>query len=91
MMAAAGIARRLGMIDQELVDRQRNVLKQYNLPVAVSGMTTDEIIAATKTDKKSRGGSIRWVLLEGHGRATTRRNIPEELVRKAIEEVISGE
>lgn len=89
MMAAAGIARRLGMIDQELVDRQRNVLKQYNLPVAVSGVTADELIAATKTDKKSRGGAIRWVLLEGPGKAVNRRDVPEDVVREAVQQVIT--
>lgn len=91
MMAAAGIARRLGMLDQELVDRQRTVLKRFNLPVTVSGLAADQIITATKSDKKSRGGVIRWVLLEGPGKATTRRDVPEDLVRDAIEDVISGD
>ncbi len=89
MMAAAGIARRLGMIDQELVDRQRNVLKLYDLPVTVSGVTADELIAATKTDKKSRGGSVRWILLEGPGKAVVRSDVPEDVVREAVEEVIA--
>ncbi len=89
MMAAAGIARRLGMIDQELVDRQRAVLKRYNLPVTVSDVTADQLIAATKSDKKTRGGTIRWVLLEGPGKATTRRDVQDEVVREAVEEVIS--
>ncbi len=88
MMAAAGIARRLGMIDSELVDRQRTVLERYNLPVTVSGVTANELIAATKTDKKSRGGSVRWVLLEGPGKAVVRRDVPEDAVREAVEEVI---
>ncbi len=89
MMAAAGIAHRLGMIDQELVDRQRAVLEQYSLPVQVSGLSADQIIAATKSDKKSRGGTIRWVLLEGPGKAVTRRDVPEEVVREAVEKVIA--
>lgn len=90
MMAAAGIARRLGMIDEELVDRQQNVLQQYNLPVTMSGVTADELIAATKTDKKSRGGSIRWVLLEGPGKAVTRKDVPEDVVRDALADVITS-
>jgi 3-dehydroquinate synthase len=90
MMAAAGIAQRLGMIGQELVDRQRAVLRRYNLPVTVSGATAEQIIAATRSDKKSRGGSIRWVLLEGPGKAVTRRDVPEDVVREAVEGVIAG-
>lgn len=89
MMAAAGIAEKLGMLDREFVDRQRAVLQRYNLPVSVSGVTVDAIIAATKSDKKSRGGTIRWVLLEGPGKAVTRRDVPEEIVRASVAEVIS--
>jgi 3-dehydroquinate synthase len=88
MMAAAGIAERLGMIGPELVDRQRAVLERYNLPVTVKGMTVDQVIDATKTDKKTRGGNIRWVLLEGPGKAVTRRDVPEYVVRAAVEAVI---
>ncbi len=84
MMAAAGIAEKLGMIDSELVDRQRNVLKSYDLPVRASGLDVDEIISATKSDKKTRGGAIRWVLLNGAGSATTRRDVPDDIVREAV-------
>jgi len=88
MMAAAGIAQRLGMIDEELVDRQRRVLQSYDLPVRASGLDVDALLDATKSDKKSRGGTIRWVLLEGPGKATTRRDVPEEVVREAVQAVL---
>ncbi len=88
MMAAAGIAQRLGMIDAELVDRQRAVLQRYSLPVTVKGVTAEQLIEATKTDKKNRGGNIRWVLLEGPGKSVTRRDVPEDVVREAVEAVI---
>ena len=88
MMAAAGIAERMGMIDSELVDRQRRVLESYDLPVRGKGLDVDALIDATKSDKKSRGGNIRWVLLEGPGKATTRRNVPDNIVREAIEAVL---
>jgi 3-dehydroquinate synthetase len=42
------------------------------------------LIDATKSDKKSRGGTIRWVLLEGPGKATTRRDVPEEVIRETV-------
>ena len=90
MMAAARIAERLGMIGRELVDRQRAVLTRYNLPLTVSGVTAEQVIAATRSDKKTRGGTVRWVLLEGPGKATTRREVPENIVREAVEEVIAG-
>jgi len=76
------------MIDQELVDRQRRVLESYNLPISVSGLSVDELLDATKSDKKSRGGTIRWVLLEGPGQATTRRDVPDAVVREAVESIL---
>jgi 3-dehydroquinate synthetase len=88
MMAAARIAETLGMIDEELVERQRRVLKSYDLPTSASGLNVDDIIEATKSDKKSRGGTIRWVLLEGPGKATTRRDVPDDIVREAVLSVL---
>jgi 3-dehydroquinate synthetase len=84
MMAAARIAERLGMIDNALVERQRRVLSSYDLPTTASGLNVDDLIEATKSDKKSRGGTIRWVLLEGPGKATTRRDVPDDIVREAV-------
>ena len=90
MMAVAGIAERLGMIDSELVDRHRAVLTGYGLPVKAPGVSVDAVIEATRSDKKSRGGTIRWVLLEGPGKATTRRDVPDSVVRDAVGEVLAG-
>ena len=88
MMAAAGIAERLGMIDSELVERQRRVLQSYNLPITANDLNGDALIEATKSDKKSRSGTIRWVLLEGPGKATTRRDVPNDVVRDAVQSVL---
>ncbi len=88
MMAAAGIAERLGMIDSELVERQRRVLQSYNLPITANGLDVDALLEATKSDKKSRGGTIRWVLLEGPGQATTRRDVPDNVVREAVQSIL---
>ena len=38
-------------------------------------------------DKKTSRGVIRWVLLEGIGRATTRRDVPDALVDAALDSV----
>ena len=35
-----------------------------------------------------RGGTIRWVLLEGPGQATTRRDVPEDVVIEALQDVL---
>jgi len=88
MMAAAGIASRWGLIDAELVERQLRLLESYNLPTKAENLDSAAIIDATKSDKKSRGGTIRWVLLEGPGQATTRRDVPEDVVIEALQDVL---
>ena len=89
MMIAAGISRRMGLISEELVDRQRALLQRFELPVTLSGVDADTLIQATASDKKSRGGKIRWVLLRGPGRSTTSRDVPNRIVRAALDDVLS--
>jgi 3-dehydroquinate synthase len=89
MMGAARIAHHLGMIDQELVDRQRALLERFNLPIKASGVPVADIRAAMSLDKKTVGGANRWVLLEGLGHAVVRRDVPVELVDETIRELVS--
>ena len=89
MMVAAGISHRMGFISEELVDRQRNLLNRFELPVTLSGVDADTLIEATTSDKKSRGGKIRWVLLRGPGRSTTSSEVSTKIVRAALADVMS--
>ncbi|MEE8362542.1 MAG: 3-dehydroquinate synthase, partial [Dehalococcoidia bacterium] len=84
LMGAAAISEARGLIGTERVDRQRAVLEQYGLPTSAPGHAADAVFEATKSDKKSVGGAIRWVLLEGPGATTTRRDVPDELVEETI-------
>ena len=88
MMVAAGISQRQGLISEELVDRQRTLLKRFELPVILSDVDPDTLLEATTSDKKSRGGKIRWVLLRGPGRATTSRDVSARVVRAALNHVL---
>ncbi|MBM3959121.1 MAG: 3-dehydroquinate synthase [SAR202 cluster bacterium] len=87
MSAAIRIAHRMGMVAGELVERQDSLLRRFNLPLRAPGVPVDKLLAATRGDKKTRGGAIRWVLLEGPGKATTRRDVPEKLVREVLVEI----
>ena len=89
MTAAAHIANRLGMVDAGLVERQRAVLERFGLPSRADGVSPDAVIEATRSDKKSRGGAILWVLLEGPGRAVIRRDVLEKTVREAVAGVVN--
>ena len=89
MTVAAGIAHRIGLIKSDLVDRQKHILESFNLPTTANNMDVNALISATKSDKKSRGGTIRWVLLEGPGKATTRENVPDAVVLDSLGSILS--
>ena len=89
MTVAAGIAHRIGLIKSDLVDRQKHILESFNLPTTAHNMDVNALISATKSDKKSRGGTIRWVRLEGPGKATTRENVPDAVVLESLASILS--
>jgi 3-dehydroquinate synthase len=69
MMGAGRIAREMGMIGDDLLDRQRNLLQRFNLPISAADVDLDRVRSAMSLDKKTVGGANRWVLLEEVGRA----------------------
>ena len=84
MMGAAEIGRRLGMMTGDEVDRQRSVLSVYGLPVSWPELPSEDVVNAMVNDKKTIGGVIRWVLLDGIGHAVTRKDIPEDIVLDSL-------
>ena len=84
MMGAAAIAQGMGMIDNEVVDRQERLLKRFGLPVKASGVPVDSVFRAMSLDKKTEGGANRWVLLEKIGQAVVRRDVPRDLVEATV-------
>jgi 3-dehydroquinate synthase len=62
MVAEARLAERLGWIDSKPVDRLVALLRRFGLPVDAPGLDVDALIHAMGSDKKNRGGQIRFVL-----------------------------
>ena len=87
MTAAAFIAGEMGMLSAEDISRQRAAIDRYGLPASVEGVDARAVREAMTMDKKTSAGVIRWVLLEGIGRATTRRDVPAALVDAALDGV----
>ena len=85
MELEARIARRLGMVDDAMVARQRALLRAYGLPTAIpSGITTDDLLTLALRDKKAQAGRLRWALPTGIGTAAVRGDVPEALVRDIL-------
>ena len=84
MMAAAIISQRMGLITEDLVQRQRRLLERFDLPTAAHGVGPEGVLEAMSRDKKTEGGSIKWVLLEGLGKGVVRRDVPVQLVQDTV-------
>jgi shikimate kinase/3-dehydroquinate synthase len=85
-MAAAGhIARRMGLIDAGLVERQNALIARFGLPLRAPGVDVERVLAAMSLDKKVVGRTLRFILLDGPGSTVIRTDVPAELVREAVE------
>ena len=90
MMGAAKIGELLQIMDLDDVERQKEVLQAYGLPISAPGLNSEAIISAMTSDKKTTGGSISWVLLDGIGKAITNNEVPDKYVREALKFVLTS-
>ena len=88
MSAAARISRDVGLLDAATVERQDRLLERFGLPTRFPGADREAVRRAMLTDKKTAEGSVRWVLLEGVGRAVVRGDVPADVVDAALDAVL---
>ena len=90
MMGAAFISQEMGMITHEVVHRQRRLLERFDLPTSAPDVDPQRVFDAMSLDKKTEGGFIKWVLLEGLGRAVVRNDVPTEIVQRTVHGLCSA-
>jgi shikimate kinase / 3-dehydroquinate synthase len=88
MMLAGRMSAQLGLLSADVLERQRRLLERFKLPVRSRGIDRAAIDAAMSLDKKVRGKAIQWVLLDGIGRPVLRNDVPNDVVDRALSEVI---
>ncbi len=65
LVFAAELARAAGRLDAETADRHRVVLSRLGLPVGYDPDALPELVAIMGSDKKTRGATLRFVVLDG--------------------------
>ncbi|WP_017608057.1 3-dehydroquinate synthase [Nocardiopsis xinjiangensis] len=65
MVFVAELARLDGRIGEDLVRRHRTLLSSVGLPVAYDRAAWPDLLAAMSVDKKTRGNTLRFVVLDG--------------------------
>jgi 3-dehydroquinate synthase len=90
MVFVAELAHRAGLLDDALLDRHRALLTSVGLPTRYPAGADrwEELRAAMARDKKSRGDTLRFVVLEGLARPT-RLEAPDEALLRAAHAAVT--
>jgi 3-dehydroquinate synthase len=96
MVGAMLIANKFLNLPQEHTIRAINILKKFDLPVSISasklGFKRIELIELCFNlafkDKKRKDNLLRFILLDKLGSASVYSNVPHDIVRFALEEII---
>jgi 3-dehydroquinate synthase len=91
-LAAGEISERLGLLDPSELESLREAVALAGRLPAAADLDAELIGRALRKDKKAIGGSVRWVLLEGLGRARVvdGREVPGRVVLAAIRAALAA-
>ena len=91
MVFVAELARAAGLLDDAVADRHRSVLTSLGLPTAYDPSAFDDLLAAMALDKKTRGSTLRFVVLDDLASARILAGPSEELLRAAYAAASAGQ
>lgn len=83
MVMAAELSLALGLVDRAFVDRLTTLIRSAGLPVVGPALGADRYLELMRVDKKSEAGEIRFVVIDGPGRAVM-RGAPDAMVRDVL-------
>ncbi len=89
LVFVAELARRVGLIDDTLAARHAAVLAGVGLPVRYDPAAFDDLLVTMGLDKKTRGSTLRFVVLNGLASAEILAGPSESLLREAYVAVSS--
>ncbi|MCD8339908.1 MAG: 3-dehydroquinate synthase [Burkholderiales bacterium] len=80
---AAQMSKELGTLEDEDCNRVMKLIETAKLPTKVPGLPVEAFIHAMKSDKKTAGGVIRFILMDGIGNSYI-KEVDENLLRKVL-------
>jgi 3-dehydroquinate synthase len=86
MVAAARLAKLLGLCGKDEVERQRALLESFGLPTRLPFLEPELLIRTLYHDKKTRAGKLRFVLSPAIGQARVVEGVEEELIHQLLVE-----
>ena len=90
-VAACYLSMKQGHISKEQLEKIKHLLNAFSLPTSLKGknMSSQDILAATKSDKKMEAGRIKFVLIKEIGEAYITKSLDDEALTDAINYVAS--
>jgi 3-dehydroquinate synthase len=90
MLMAADLSMRLGLLEQDKVDRIHSILERTNLPTTIhKDVTLEQMLDNMKVDKKSRDGVLFLILLNDIGEAIVTSDYTEQALKDTINHFLS--
>jgi len=84
MVAAGRVSARLGLCPRDLPARVESILQRVGLPARHAGYLPETIWAAMASDKKRKGGRLRFVLPVQAGQMLVTDDVPQALVLEIL-------
>jgi 3-dehydroquinate synthase len=84
MVCASRLAERRGLIGADVTDRQRELLRRFELPIAPEPWPAESLITTMRSDKKSLAGKLRFILPRRLGEVALFDDVPEADVRAVL-------
>ena len=87
LVAAAYLSMKRGLLTREEYQEICQGCSDYDLPVHVEGLIPEEVLSATKKDKKMEQGHIRFILMDGIGKSFIDKTVTDEELLSCIQEI----
>lgn len=84
LLSAAYLSMKLGNITEDDLSDIRNCLISYGFQTDINGLKPENVLAATKSDKKMVGNKVKFILLEHIGKAYIYRELSDAQILDGI-------
>ena len=88
MIAALNISVARSHITQTEYDDAIQMFKDYAFPTSVTGISIDDVIRVSKSDKKMEANQIKFILLKQIGNAYIDRTVTDDEMKRSLTDII---
>lgn len=83
-LAASYLSMRRGQITEAELTAIKEANIAFGLPVSVEGVTPEEVVETTRSDKKMEAGKVKFILLNSIGDACIDRSVTDQEMEDAV-------